>query len=308
MKDQPLRSSNWRCLHPVQVNGNVQPCGALLSFPEADNIWRGHFKHKHATAFNAENKERAAAAAQSGTGKRGGSGGNYGVVTARALLKMQIWAVVGCIGTLTPFSTLHSKLFRSFTQHLNACFSPPHLRTIRKIVRVMKSLIMVELFSRLAKSCSFFGHVPFASASVDLWTAKHANMGYAALDIQFGSPEFEISEATLAVGAIPGVHDADAIKKWIEDSVKHFQELEGVEHPYEYTPASLFKLAVIDGGANIQLDIQEAYHLDIVLYGAQVALMHQTVHRAVRHTRTQSGSGDFGCQASQAGDAFLKVT
>ena len=45
---------------------------------------------------------------------------------------------------------------------------------------------------------------------------KYANSGYAALDIQFGNPDFGNSDATLAVGEIPGTHDADSIKKWVD--------------------------------------------------------------------------------------------
>ena len=66
--------------------------------------------------------------------------------------------------------------------------------TIRKIVRVIKSLIMMQIYSQLMTSASFFGKAPFASASVDLWTSKHSNMGYAALDMQFGNPDYGISE------------------------------------------------------------------------------------------------------------------
>mmetsp|Transcript_1038 Transcript_1038/g.2438 ORF Transcript_1038/g.2438 Transcript_1038/m.2438 type:complete len:298 (+) Transcript_1038:766-1659(+) len=127
----------------------------------------------------------------------------------------------------------------------------------------MKSILMVELHQMLMASITFFGNAPCASASVDLWTSQHANMGYAALDMQFGNPEFGISEATLAVGALPGVHDGASIKKWIEDSVSSLNGLNGVEEQYEFTPSSLIKLAVIDGGANI-MSTFKMLHLSIL--------------------------------------------
>lgn len=281
----PQANDNFRCLHPVGQQG--LPCGKLLNYPEASNIWNrcalvasamsmlwltrtaccgsrvlyaallacdSHMKAKHPSSWNLVNEEREkkkAESADSGTTRGGGTGGNYTSTSARGLLRMQIWAVVWCIGTLTAFATLHTTLFRSFATSLNASFRPPCMHTVRKIVRVIKSLIMVAIFQMLMSSVNFYGRRPLASASVDLWSSKHSNMGYAALDMQFGNPEFGISEATLAVAALPGTHDAQTIKTWVEESVGALNQLEGVEHTYEFTPTSLIKLAVIDDGSNI---------------------------------------------------------
>ena len=214
---------------------------------------RRHFKNKHPKEFDDANNAAAKASmeATGSTAKRGGSGGGwYGGSAAKQVLRMSIWSTVWCIGTLTSFASLHTPLFKSFASSLNSNYRPPSYHTIRKIVKVIKQLIMIELFTLLMTSVNFFGNQPCASASVDLWTAQHANSGYAALDIQFGNPDFGISEATLAVGEIPGTHDADSIKKWVEGAMKEFDDLEGVMHSYSLTPKSLFKLAVIDGGAN----------------------------------------------------------
>ena len=51
---------------------------------------------------------------------------------------MHIWAVVFCVGTLTPFAKINHELFKGFARHLNSGFRPPSYHTIRKIIRVMK--------------------------------------------------------------------------------------------------------------------------------------------------------------------------
>lgn len=158
-----------------------------------------------------------------------------------------------CIGTLTAFATLSSSLFRSFAGHLNPSFRPPCSHTIRKITRVMKYMIQRKIILQLMTSAQFFGFQPFMSASVDLWTSKHANMGYGALDVQFGNPGFGISEATLGVGVLPGTHSGEAIANWVTECVKQYEELEGETHAFSLTPKSMIKLAVIDGGANVML-------------------------------------------------------
>ena len=63
---------------------------------------------------------------------------------------------------------------------------------------------MVEILAQLFLSMVFFGGLPFSSVSVDMWTAQHANTGYAAMDLQFGTPNYGIGECTLAVGYMPG--------------------------------------------------------------------------------------------------------
>ena len=134
------------------------------------------------------------------------------------------------------------------------------------------------VYNQLQESALFFGKVAFASASVDLWTAQHAGMGYAALDMQFGNPDFGISEVTLAVGALPGTHDASSIKAWVEESIKAFNDIEGIEHKYQFTPTTLIKLAVIDGGANIMLAFK-LLHLAILYCMAHK--LHLCVKRAL---------------------------
>jgi len=296
------KSSNFVCLHPVRAgSGKMIACGKRLNYPEAENIWRAHFKSQHSMTYTAENKERAAAANPFSTSSaaRGGSGGNFGFADARAILTMQVHGIVWCIATLSAFATLHDQFFKSFAAHLNPCFRPPSFHTIRKVVRVMKGMLMRAIYEQLLTSLKFFGGQPFASVSVDMWSARHANMGYAALDVQFGDPRFGITEATLAVGAVPGTHDAPAIKEWVEKVVKEFHTLNGVLHPYDFTPASLFKLAVIDGGSNIQNTFR--------LIGISILYcMAHKLHLCVKRALGQYGQPAVNLQAKMLGEKHRK--
>ncbi|KAL1508091.1 hypothetical protein AB1Y20_007684 [Prymnesium parvum] len=93
----PVKSKNFRCLHPVAgPNEKILPCGEAFDYPEATNVWNGHFKSKHKATFDAEQKARAVKAFISvpGTSKRGGDGGWFHTSDKRAALAMQIYAVV----------------------------------------------------------------------------------------------------------------------------------------------------------------------------------------------------------------------
>lgn len=97
------KSKNWICLHQVPIgkaeDGSLKygPCGVPLDYPEPSNIWNGHFKSKHKATYEEGEKTKAERQAMSGAGgssKRGGDGGWYGRANAKAMLTMQVWAVV----------------------------------------------------------------------------------------------------------------------------------------------------------------------------------------------------------------------
>lgn len=53
------------------------PCGEAFDYPEASNVWHGHFKSKHKVTYNAEQEQWAVSTTGSvgATTKQGGAGG-----------------------------------------------------------------------------------------------------------------------------------------------------------------------------------------------------------------------------------------
>lgn len=104
LADCAPKSKNYRCLHPKVLGPKMVPCGESYDYPEAGNIWNGHFKARHSATYESVNKERAKEQAASGSGaggevhsaKRGGDGGWYTGADSLAILRMQVWAVVWC--------------------------------------------------------------------------------------------------------------------------------------------------------------------------------------------------------------------
>jgi hypothetical protein len=99
------------------------------------------------------------------------------------------------------------------------------------------------MIEEMAEAHKHYGEVPFCNTSVDLWTSKHQNYGYAALDLSFTNPDGIPRFYTAAVGYLPGSHDHQHLCEW----VKKVCTLLG----FAAGPASLFLLATVDGGKNI---------------------------------------------------------
>ena len=149
-------------------------------------------------------------------------------------------------------------------------FAAPHHFMFGRIIRVIRLYIEKQIYDRLHAVAKEYNGVPFVSTSVDLWTSKHSQQGFAAMDIQYGNPfTATIDSFTLAVKYFPEEHTHDVLVDFIKN----------VSSYYGFVSVLAWILvASIDGGSNIVLACQVLGICRIYCYTHR---LHLSVKRAL---------------------------
>ena len=139
-----------------------------------------------------------------------------------------------------------------------------------RIVKVIRLFQERKITAKLHQVYKEYGCQPFVSASVDLWSSKHIEQGYAAMDVQFGDPFIAaIQSFTLAVKYIPGTHDHESLINFIKT----------VSTQYGFDDVTSWVLVgTIDGGSNVVLAMET---LGIVIIYCYTHRLHLSVKRAL---------------------------
>lgn len=111
----------------------------------------------------------------------------------------------------------------SFVSNLNASYSTPSVNTMTQILVELYSFTLDALRDLLRTVKASYGGLPFAHATLDLWTERHSRMAFGSVVIRFVDPATTTMRVLhLGVSLFVGNHTHDVILRWFYERLRYF--------------------------------------------------------------------------------------